>query len=137
MGCDIHYVVERNVQGSWIGLFGKHPRAGLAGERDYEFFTELAGVRGSSKTQRYPQFIPAGISELALYEVTQYGSDGHSHSWMSVKDFSEIYMRVNPKQFERDWDKEHPWEVVFGKPYFLNRDEDKIEEYRVIFWFDN
>jgi hypothetical protein len=137
MGCDIHYVVEKKIDAEWVGIFKKWPRSGFAGERDYEFFTEIAAVRGRSDTAKYPQFLPKGISRLALHEIIHDGTDGHSHSWMPIKEFSEIALRVNPDKFPTPYDKEQPWEKLFGEPIFLNTDDDKIEDYRIVFWFDN
>ena len=137
MGCDIHYVVEKKIEGEWIGIMRKYPISGFAGDRDYAFFAEIAGVRGVSDTTVYPRFIPHGISKLALHEITREGPDGHSHSWMSIKEFSESALRVNPDRFQDPYDSAHPWEALFGGPIFLDTDEDKIEDYRIVFWFDN
>lgn len=137
MGCDIHFVVEKKIDGEWIGIMRKYPRAGFVGDRDYEFFTEVAGVRGRSDTAKYPRFLPEGISKLSLNEIISYGTDGHSHSWLPIKEFSEIALRVNPDKFPNPYDKEQPWEKLFGGPIFLNTSEDKIEDYRIVFWFDS
>lgn len=134
MGCDIHFVVEKKINDKWIGIFKKWPRSGFVGERDYDFFAEIAAVRGSSETSSYPRFLPEGISDLALAEITHDGTDGHSHSWMTIKEFSEAKLRVSPDRFKRP---DEPWEELFGDPIFLNTDKDKIEDYRIVFWFDN
>lgn len=136
MGCDIHYVVEKKVEGKWVGQFSEWPRSGFAADRDYEFFAELVGVRGKSTRNNYPRFLPPGVSELALTKAIDRGCDGHSHSWMPITEFSEIAVAVSPSRF-KEADKKQPWEALFGNPIFLNTDDDKIEDYRVVFWFDN
>lgn len=137
MGCDIHYVVEKNVKGKWLGIFKDSPQNGFAKERDYDFFAEIANVRGQSTLNHYPKFLPTDIGELALYQILECGTDGHSHSHMSIKEFSEIALKVKNSRFKTEYDIKYPWELLFGNPYFLNTDDDKIEDYRIVFWFDN
>ena len=138
MGCDIHFVVEKKINGRWIGIFKEYPRSGFVKDRDYDFFAAIAGVRGSHPLfNNHPRFIPADISELSLYAIAEGSTDDHSHSWMTIKEFSEIALTVNPDRFVTEWDKKEPWEPLFGRPLFLNRSADRIEDYRIIFWFDN
>lgn len=55
--------------------------------RNYTLFSWLAGVRSSSKKVTKisdPRGIPENCSNSIKAEVVGYGSDGHSHSWVSI-----------------------------------------------------
>ena len=56
MGCDIHIVLERRLPGKeWVGLYATdyHPGGRLSvAKRDYEFFAEIASVRGSRTSRK-------------------------------------------------------------------------------------
>jgi hypothetical protein len=146
VGCDIHFVLERKVNGKWLGLLSEHPRDIAAASRNYAAFAELASVRGNSSKHRVPRFIPYDISDLALYRVAKDGTDGHSHSYLPLRDFCQAYLDADdlmnasgfaavPKVAERH--KDEPWESLFGI-YIEDEAEDGTpEDYRVIFWFDN
>jgi len=100
MGCDIHIVVEHQVEMDgdlkWIGLHAcpYHTRgytredAYIGWEvrsRNYDLFADIAGVRGMSDD--YPDAAPRGMpedaSDLAIHHL---GDDGdvHSVSWMPM-----------------------------------------------------
>lgn len=128
MGCDIHYVLERKIGHRWLGLQSHHGRNNLASQRNYMVFAELASVRGESSKGRYPQFLPSDTSELAMHWVGHDGSDGHSHSHLPLKEFCECYEDVK--------NSPEPWEKLFGI-YIETEKDGSVDDYRVIFWFDN
>lgn len=142
MGCDIHIVVERRRKPAepWVGLYTTDRSPGVnSGEirnlrppiarRDYDFFTEVANVRGRSNTAKYPQNVPEDISALAWQEYMSAPTDHHSASHMSADEFCAIHHRVRPEQSRADhatYDLLNLWS-----------DEPDGVEYRVVFWFDN
>jgi hypothetical protein len=133
MGCDIHIVLERRMPGKeWIGLYATDyhpgPRIKVA-QRDYEFFAEIANVRGLSKSSRYPKNVPEDISDLAWAEYIRCPTDHHSASHASLSDFCEVYLSVNPSAGR----KEFAASDLFG----IDSDWPENAEYRVVFWFDN
>jgi hypothetical protein len=142
MGCDIHFVLERKVDHLWLGVaatnFGWRPHAK---DRNYLFFGELAGVRCDSSKDRKPIGLPETPSMLTKLCVDGWASDGHSHSWLTLRDFCQDYIdahhgRVQPHDIPTHH-LDSPWDYLMGI-YF---DEDSRvgipDDYRVIFWFDN
>ncbi len=70
MGCDIHFVVERKEADSeWVGVWASDhlPRVNRprVKQRDYDFFAELARVRGSTETSLDRRGWPKQPSRLA------------------------------------------------------------------------
>ena len=141
MGCDIHLLVERQVDEKWITvrLFqGFHCRfsqnkyaSPVALARNYVRFAALAGVRGDGPE---PRGIPDDLSETAKLLVDEYGDDGHSHSWLPIEEATEIFLKTEWEADKRlsDLDKKYPLYHYFG----LETEIDK-GPHRLIFWFDN
>ena len=112
MGCDIHMVLEREIEGKWIGLHA-YPylspaalnirRDGyervedvksmgwLANQRNYKLFGAIANVRMDSPFGYEPRGLPDDVSDLAYAASEEYGPDGHSHSWLLLPDFLKCY----------------------------------------------
>lgn len=99
MGCDIHIVVERKWEGRWVGLRtdqgvtdgGYDGRSAdwvraAVGQRNYAFFARLAGVRGPGPE---PLGIPGDASDLSLMLLSDWEGDGHSFSYLPLKEFAE------------------------------------------------
>src|SRR5207237_392615 len=98
MGCDIHMVLERKTEGGWLGIHNfpyYDNRNGhdfpLAKDRNYDRFAALAGVRGEGPEARG---MPADASPLAKYDSDECGPDGHSHSWLPLKDAAQIFLKT-------------------------------------------
>lgn len=146
MGCDIHYVVERKFNNTWVGVYAKYEtpsfltrredgpagdwsarykRAPVFSERNYGFFNLLAGVRGGSGV--VPVGLPDDMSELANVISTEDGSDGHSHSWLSYREWCHRYALASGRALTEndrlDW--------------IAGCDDEDFDNYRVVFWFDN
>lgn len=142
MGCDIHGVVERRVDNKWItvkilgalhrGKPHAYEFASDAGRsRNYRRFAALAGVRGSGPA---PKGIPDDASETAKYLIERIGVDGHSHSWLSIREAIEIFDKTEnwPEDAKPDvWPRAYPSDLFFGV------DSTEIEDHRLVFWFDN
>ena len=110
MGCDIHcHVEKRGSTGSWQkigGFVSDHYDPNnefFSGDqyrnsdspieaRNYFLFSILAGVRSDGKSIK-PISEPKGLPDDASAEVKadsdEWGGDGHSHSWLTVKDLME------------------------------------------------
>jgi hypothetical protein len=137
MGCDIHFVIERRrpaVAGDkWLGIYASDRNIGdrpTIARRNYDFFTEVAAVRGQSPTQQYPQNIPEDVSNLAWQEYMAAPTDHHSASHMSAADFVSAYRRAEPLKDE----SRAPYDTYD----LLGVDDFEGEyEFRVVFWFDN
>jgi hypothetical protein len=118
VGCDIHFVVEKKMEGRWVGVYATDvsPRLIICGEglpagqasendvrdafmgtydrrpamkqRNYDFFAKLAGVRGEGPA---PKGLPTDLSELS--DIVLGGdSDLHSHSHDSLDHFAACWL---------------------------------------------
>lgn len=154
MGCDINFVVEKKFTTKdggvkWIGWLpdkcwvnyqlkdGELKREWVynkAGDRNYEFFAKLAGVRGDGPD---PLGLPEDISEMAQIQSDSWSGDGHSHSYCPAQEFLEKLAASQRDVAEIFLKPDHPaTKDPYG--YFLNMDlPEDDEEYRVVFWFDN
>ena len=189
MGCDIHFYVEKRINEKWETADKWYPdeddgsmstskwdknftrKAGpLYDGRSYDLFSILADVRngsGFAGVDTGDGFIPIdsprGLPEDPSTEVLEasddYGSDGHSHSWLTVTELMDYDWTkttkkrgwVSPKEFARFYLKGKPdgWSggisgggvehvsneamlahISGGKPAFTWQDFHKMEEVR-------
>jgi len=104
MGCDIHFRVERYKGGAWVSVDkwtkddGDIPYVSWRDEyysvRSYGLFAILADVRNSQSLicegERAvtpidkPRGLPEDVCRLIKQESDSWGSDGHSHSWLTL-----------------------------------------------------
>lgn len=94
MGCDIHDYCEVYRDGVWTktgaifpdyeGRLSEHPYDG----RNYSLFAFLAGVRNYNEIVPLsePRGIPTDASQEYLAEVNNWGVDGHSPSYFTIKE---------------------------------------------------
>jgi hypothetical protein len=89
MGCDIHCVAEKFSDGKWEAM-PLEPRP--FDMRGYGVFAFLAGVRNYSGVTPIsePKGFPADASKAALAWADEYGTDGHSHSWLWMSDLLDF-----------------------------------------------
>lgn len=134
MGCDIHGWLEKKVRNKWIGIA---PLKGGTRDRNYERFGKLANVRTDGPEAKG---LPLDISDSAGYDAECWDADGHSHSWLTLKEATAIWLETqwvpeNPEARRRhqEWVIKYPYSEFFD----VECDDDKLDEYRVVFWFDN
>jgi len=144
MGCDIHYVVEKKSEGVWVGIMAtdvnfrpafqsrrKDPLWQFK-ERDYQFFAELAGVRGNGPK---PNGFPEDASATTKVLAGEWGCDGHSHSHCSLYEFAAAKIKGRPDLSGAAALK------LAGKDPVVELLQcsfiEDMQEYRVCFWFDN
>ncbi|CRH24886.1 Uncharacterised protein [Chlamydia trachomatis] len=110
MGCDIHMYVEykrENQESSqWkngdyfrinesFGEFedeNKFNQIGLYDKRNYSLFSTLAGVRDYSEKiipVSEPKGLPDDISDYVKKESDDWEGDGHTHSWLTLKELRD------------------------------------------------
>ena len=156
MGCDIHIVVERKWEGRWVGLRTDQGfvRGGYGGEetdwvypdvgqRDYAFFARLAGVRGGDGPE--PLGIPGDASDLSLMRLSDWEGDGHSFSYLPIKEFAERWCAkdkafITTMAAERLEGKNRAYARLLDRASmgtFDLYDDMNVEDFRVVFWFDN
>lgn len=122
MGCDIHMYCEefKSIDGvkHWVncdhwrlnpyfneaGLDGEmeYEVVHLCGERNYSMFTALCGVRdyhGKSPKISDPRGFPNDCSHKAMEEYERWGSDGHSHSYVTLREVRDFVKENRPMKF--------------------------------------
>ena len=99
MGCDIHLILEKKVNDKWLGVWATDSLPNgwslPITHRNYEFFSNLANVRSEKpeSNRNRPKGLPSNISELAKISIANIGDDGHSHSYFTVDEFIEIFLK--------------------------------------------
>lgn len=133
MGCDIHVYVERRWLDRWVCV---EARPEKASDRDYVLFANLAGVRGEGPD---PRGLPIDMSESTAYWANKWKHDAHSHSWLPLKDAIAVWQAAKATWSPLDAiQTKHPEWAFFGvEPRPEIDPTDTIDNYRVVFWFDN
>lgn len=129
MGCDIHFHVEKKTDQGWVraepqvknedyGRWDDEPefkREEFYGGRNYSLFAMLADVRNSYDLEPITatRGIPEDVSDDVRQEYDGWGIDGHSHSWLCLRELLTVPWHENqlthqgwvmPDEFDR-WDK--------------------------------
>ena len=116
MGCDIHVLTEKYIDKKklWYNAdnwrinpyFGedkyetKYNLQEVYFERNYELFTLLADVRNyhnNIKCICEPKGVPEDISEESLEEINRWDCDGHSHSYFTLKELYDFWIKMPDK----------------------------------------
>ena len=164
MGCDIHCVLEVHEEyGKWVGVHafpyipttavraigGEDKRVYFhwrATDRNYRFFGDLAGVRCEANPNHEapgkPFGVPNDVSSLAGLLISNWASDGHSHSYLPAKAFARLHMLNNMDETELgeklagrlESGKDPVAQYAFE---LLGISAEELGRYRVVFWFDN
>ena len=140
MGCDIHAFYEIKVKGKWEFY------APADFTRNYDFFSRLANVRndGTIVPIDCPRGLPTDVSYMVSLHNRVWDVDGHSHSWVNSKEYDGLMDEFTAQQLNgssNTWD-EPGRQYLFGNPFhsWHNYPEDYpdfIEDFRLVFWFDN
>lgn len=143
MGCDIHLHIEIKVSGKWLHWNAPTMR------RDYELFTKMAGVRARDDEIdpiSQPRGLPADASDTTKWMAKQQGSDGHSHSYLTSTELTEVRKwgeaAGRKAHAGGDWWFDGMFGYVCGNPldgmaeYPASYPPD-LEDVRFVFWFDN
>jgi hypothetical protein len=152
MGCDIHYVIEQEHDGEWVGVFGtdnyltypnydarRYLPALMFKDRNYQFFTRLASVRGPGPT---PRGLPEDLSSMSRMYTDNWDADGHSYSYASLRDFVSAWLASDGENIvpivKKKLEGNDPVLEVLKELGICQYEEDpNIDKYRVVFWFDN
>jgi hypothetical protein len=167
MGCDIHLFTEikKSISSreTWVNVdnwrynpyynteFPEGERMlqveALYGGRNYDLFGILAGVRSNLQYDMIdaPRGLPVDVSDIVKNESDRWDTDGHSHSWLTLRELKEYvknYPKIKgvsgPKDILKPIIKEMTQRVrdefwVWGK-----EEKPELEEkIRIVFWFDN
>lgn len=161
MGCDIHLYREEFIRkegkGRWVCTdysvdnwdfdLEKSDKENLLPSmvdvgRDYEFFAFIAQVRGQDDNGFEPRGLPKDCSEDIRKESNRYGEDGHSHSYLTVKELkdkleSDITITVSgvmpkgqKKKLMKSIEKGEPnWDLLY--PHCAMTTQKGFEEFAV------
>ena len=138
MGCDIHLHVEVKIDGKW-----EHWSCPDV-NRDYELFGWLADVRGDDPVA--PQKgIPDDATTLTKLHCEDWGVDGHSHSWLGTGEVAEVARRYEARGQQSSFERDTGIGYVPGYRKWSEEPDPaedgpmatKIEDARIVFWFDN
>jgi hypothetical protein len=164
MGCDIHLVLERKHKDKWVGVYDYGYRTLPPGffekhyseegkyiegrwfsyackRRNYEAFAKMAGVRGEGPD---PKGMPDDASDLSLMISDHWGIDGHSHSWLTLPEAVEIFLSCEEDQANLWFAPDAETDVRRAACYLhyfgvddIDQEYNRVEDYRIVFWFDN
>lgn len=173
MGCDIHaYAEYRDQDGDWRKVgdvfpvedwyrehFGKDKSDAAFDWRHYGMYGFLADVRNYSAVPSLasPRGLPDDVSAEVRAEADDWGVDGHSHSWFSVKELTafdydqpiedrRVTREISPGYRDGGCTAEPgggevtTWRQFLPSIYFRDLDllaAIEAPEVRVVFWFDN
>jgi len=169
MGCDIHMMVEKKVKTEkhgevWAtvnslgavfpdGLsraselkrdtpFGYYYRAE---DRNYEFFADLACVRGEGEYQE--RGLPDDVSLVFLNCVESWGIDGHSHSYLYADEMIPLYIKHHLTDEEKGklfadringLSSIQTFHLIMERHFNVaTNEDDDPQDYRFVFFFDN
>ena len=147
MGCDIHFVIEEHCmpQGIWLGVatselhLNMHPAPEWIRrlhDRNYEFFAELAGVRGIGPA---PNGHPDDISEMTQVLCDSDRGSSHSAGWATLETFLTLWLPINERAAMRLTNRT-VYDVLGASKTmakFKSFERANTNKYRVVFWFDN
>lgn len=126
--------------------------------RDYQLFGLLAGVRSAGPD---PRGLPDDVSAMIKAAADRDGSDGHSHSWISLEDFRNLIVAQTRYPITASEDafmeldypggyKDHPPDYTTLINYceklkqrnsvdkhILGEDVSSEVQVRLVYWFDN
>ncbi len=167
MGADIHMYLEKKLPtDEWavVQTFSHAYRQAFGLEKEgpniyanmmfwqlegrfYRLFAKLAGVRGEGPE---PLGIPPDASPLYQWYVEEWGGDGHSHSWCSAQEFVTKYIEsIEDQGGSSEIEKMYASHVLergtnsavlqFLEVYagVAVSEDDKADDYRFCFFFDN
>ena len=200
MGCDIHMFCEElktiDDTKKWVNAdhWKLNPYFGVGAEeekfavvelyrsRHYSMFTALCGVRdytGQSPKISEPRGAPADCTEEVTNSIENWDCDGHSHSYVTLREVKEFVKNSEPVKFSglitqaaadaldndsvaptswcqgsgvgknmvfREWEDgtHQPLQELYElmaerfnewrKPDDI--DEDTLDNFRIVFWFD-
>ena len=116
--------------------------------RNYELFSALANVRGDGDGPD-PKGLPQDVSEYVDVEFQGWGMDAHSESWYSARDFVRVYTNIGVEVDEEkplspyvvslitDGGEDAVAKFLSEKASVYVPEEESVDLYRFVFWFDN
>lgn len=96
MGCNSHLSIEVKYRWSTDTSWSVWA-LDLPESRDYDLYEAMAGVRGEDGKELFlPRGIPTDVTQGTGYWIKRAGEDGHSHSWLTPKEFHACVVQATP-----------------------------------------
>jgi hypothetical protein len=143
MGADIHAHIEIKWDGEWLYY------SPVNISRNYELFARMAHMGRCKNIDPVAdnRGIPEDATKMTLIHNERWGVDGHSHSWLTIEELCILFDEFKviwPPFMNRELTflDEFPGIYLFENSFsgFLKYPEErpeKLEDVRIIFWFDN
>ena len=137
MGCNSHLTIEYKRykhDNSWACF-----ALDVDESRDYLLYSFMANVRNYWEKEIKPVAEPRGIPSDASWQVKDFfermGSDGHSHSWLSTKEFKEAIEKTLVERKDGGG-VDNCYEIIL---WLMEKIETKYgkQNCRLVFCFDN
>lgn len=129
MGCNSHLTIEIKqrweTDKSWSVWALDLPES-----RDYDLYTAMAGVRAADDEVPLiqPRGIPTDAAIGTAYWIKRAGVDGHTHSWLSPKEFKDAAELADATA--KEW-------VSLEKVLMTLQETYGEGNVRLVFFFDN
>lgn len=139
MGCDIHVYAEIKVK----DVPGWHYYGQVPMNRNYDLFRRIARLPGESQSVTpisEPRDWPAAVSLVANLHRQDWGSDGHSHTYLSSQEVIDLYdWAIAALNYPQYWIGES---YLFGTSWHTFRKfpddyPEFVEDFRWLILFDN
>lgn len=128
---DIHAHIEFKDGSEWRH-FGETDMLG----RNYSIFSLLAGLRGPYEAMIDPRGLPSDRSSGILTYTQYWGDDGHTHSYLTVKELKKLRKKL--KKIAKKDDSFKQESKVYRKIFkTIIQVMESLGEARLVFWFDN
>ena len=118
MGCDIHAYIDYDVVYlEKVEEYLTENFASLELNRNYSLFYALANVRFDPNRMepdkgREPKGLPPALSYPLRRWANDWGSDGHSHSWLTVSELRDAYQKyLSMNEVPSSWYQFNPPET--------------------------
>ncbi len=147
MGCDIHLHTEVKIKSQW------HHYGMPDVTRDYRVFAKMAGIHNKHDITPItkPRGMPVDPTFLTAFDCELWGSDGHSHSWLTAEEITTLVEFIKDKVISQDnrWPIKWPeanFSYFFGGTWggfsrYRNEPNagipEGVEDIRFVFWFDD
>lgn len=154
MGADIHLFTEKKVNNIWVNADNwtanpyynkdnnEFDHNSFYSWRYYSLFNVLAGVRGDGKHMiEEPRGLPEDIHYLTHNEYLKRKDLFHSASWFTIQELIKYSKKYKDERSVILSPIINPILELIKKQHIIQYDKlippELLEQYRIVFWFDN
>lgn len=124
----------------------KYDIVNIYSDRDYKLFSVLANVRNYDKIEEVldePRGLPYDVSDAVKKECKEWGVIGHSHSWFYAKELFLYKLKYNNNYLDKLIDAvvkkmQNEFLILFSQDDVKAKKlVSNLNNFRIVFWFDN